>query len=203
VLSDHRGVLVAADTDEEGLVLRGQSGQRARVGELAGTEVSVGVENRYEQVFSGSDPSDRVVTFSSLDQPHGDELTWVQVRLDGDGLTAVCAAELLDGDEGLDVDSERPVNGGTTSDALRLSHLLIQLGSGPLWEGSRRWRSLGGELTVELVVDRTGHVDVEFRLAPRPWEPTWAASAVIRYTLGDLTAVGRALEGWVDTQMRD
>lgn len=95
-------------------------------------------------VFSGSDPSDRAVTFSSLDQPHGDALTWVQVRLDGEGLTAACSAELLDGDEGLDVDSEKPTNGGTATEALRLSHLLIQLGSGPLWDGSRRWRSLGG-----------------------------------------------------------
>ena len=67
-------------------------------------------------VFSGSDPSGRVVTFSSLDQPHGDSLTWVHIRLDGEGLIAVCAAELLDGDEGLDVDSEKPSNGETTTD---------------------------------------------------------------------------------------
>ncbi|MGB6057258.1 MAG: DUF6228 family protein [Microthrixaceae bacterium] len=154
-------------------------------------------------IFSGSDPSDRLVTFSSLDQPHGDALTWVKVRLDGSGLTATCSAELLDGDEGLDVDSEKPTNGGTTTDALRLSHLLIQLGSGPLWDGSRHWRSLGGEFTVGLVVDRTGHVDVDFRLAPQPWEPTWTASALLQYTLGDLTTVGMALERWVDAQLRD
>lgn len=152
-------------------------------------------------VFSGSDPSGRSVTFSHLDQPHSDALTWVRVHLDGEGLSAACSTESLDGDEGFDLDSDEAFGQGTRIDSLRLSRLLVDLGSGPQWEGPRRWRTLGGELIVGLVVDRTGHVDVDFRITP-PWEPTWTASNVLRYTMGDLISAGHELARWVDAQIR-
>lgn len=83
-------------------------------------------------VFLGSDPSDRRVTFSRLEQPHNDELTFIGVQLDCDGLTASCSTESLDGDLGIDLDSATPTAQGTTTNLVRLSGLLVDLGSGPL-----------------------------------------------------------------------
>lgn len=153
-------------------------------------------------VFSGSDPSGRTVTFSDLEHPHGDPLTWFRVELAGEGLTAACSTESIDGDDGLDLDSETRSGEGTRTESIRLSRLFVELGSGTRWEGDRRWRSLGGELAIDLVVDRTGHVDVTFRLAPQPWETTWTASIALRYTLGDLISAGHMLDKWVQAQMR-
>jgi hypothetical protein len=152
-------------------------------------------------VFSGSEPSGRTVTFSHLEQPHGDSLTWLRVDLAGEGLAAACSTESLDGDDGLDLDSETKSGEGTRVESVRLSHLFVELGSGARWEGDRRWRSLGGELAIDLAVDRTGHVDVTFRLAPRPWEATWSASVVLRYALGDLISAGHDLDRWVQAQI--
>lgn len=152
-------------------------------------------------VFSGSDPCGRTVTFSSLEQPYGDSLTTVSVRLDAKRLSASSEADLLDGDEGLDGASHELPGGGTRFDPLKLSRLLIDLGRGPLWGGSRRWRTLGNELAIELVVDSTGHVEVGFRLVSNAQEPTWSASTKLTYAMGDLASTGDALARWVDAQL--
>jgi Family of unknown function (DUF6228) len=153
-------------------------------------------------VFSGSPPLDRSVTFSSLVRPHGDALTWLRVQIAGDGLVASCSIESLDGDLGLDPDSEATPTGVTQVEMGRLSQMLVELGSGPLWDGPRRWRTLHGELTVELVVDRTGHVDINFLLAPMPWQTTWTTSCALQYVLGDLVSTGHELRTWIDAQLR-
>ncbi|HWJ64830.1 MAG TPA: hypothetical protein VNS19_22845 [Acidimicrobiales bacterium] len=120
--------------------------------------------------FSGSDPSGAQVTLSELDQPHADELTWLRVEIGGEKLQAACSTMSLHGDDGLDLNSEAPSGTGTTIDSICLGPLMVALGSGPLWDGPRRWRTIGGELGVEFTVDRTGHVDVDWdcRAAARP-----------------------------------
>ncbi|MBX3285076.1 MAG: hypothetical protein KF703_07010 [Actinobacteria bacterium] len=151
--------------------------------------------------LSGSDPSSSYVTLSELEQPDADPLTWLRVQIDGDGLRAACATESFNGDDGLDLNSEEQVGDGTRIESIRLGQLMVDLGSGPLWEEPRRWRTIGGELGVVFNVDRLGHVDVDFRLTPIPWQPTWSASTLLRYTMGDLISTGRRLTSWIDSQV--
>ena len=150
-------------------------------------------------VLAGTDPSDARVAFSDFTQPHDDARTWLRVHLSGEGLSAACAIETLGGDDGQTVDPGAG-EGVRPHESVRLSQLLVDLGSGPLWEGTRHWRTINGELAVELVVDRHGHVDVTFRLVPLPWHATWMASTTLGYALGDLIGAGRDLANWVDIQ---
>ena len=145
-------------------------------------------------VFVGSDPSGRAVTLADVQRPHGDELTLFRVQIEADGVSASCGVESLGGDHGFLVDPE-----DTTTElgaSTRLSELLSALGTGPLWAGERHWRSLGGELQLRMTVDALGHVDVLFEVGPQPWRPTWSASCVLRYDLGDLAETGRQLAEW-------
>lgn len=153
--------------------------------------------------LNGSEPSSRKVAFSEVERPHGDELTFFVVHIVGERLDASCSIESLGGDSGFDVESEQSTpGGGSTMEPLRLSKLLVDLGSGPLWSGERCWRSLAGELEVALSVDDLGHVDVRVQISPRPWNPPWSASCTLRYSLGDLSRRGSDLGHWFDEAIK-
>ena len=82
-----------------------------------------------------------------------------------------------------------------------MSQLLNTLGRGPAWDGARSWQSLGGELRVEFRTDPFGHVAIRFVIAPKPWTPTWSASCVFEYDLGDLTRLAGELSEWFRAQI--
>ena len=153
--------------------------------------------------FDGSARSSRRVVLLDVERPHANELTLFVVRIADDYLEASCSIESLGGDSGFDLDSELQTRSGvSTTQHIRLSKLFVDLGSGALWEGHRRWRSLAGELEVSLAVDDFGHVDVTFQISPRPWEPTWSATCTLRYNLGDLARLGTELGQWFDESTR-
>ena len=58
-------------------------------------------------------------------QPHGDVLTWFRVEIVGEGLTAACSTESLNGDDGLDLDSETKSSEGTRVESVRLNAAMI------------------------------------------------------------------------------
>ena len=149
-------------------------------------------------VFEDLGPPRRSVTFHSVEQPHNDSLTFVLVTIEANGLSATSPIETLNGDGGVDIDSERPTASGSTSDLAHLSTFLESLGAGPAWEGERRWGSLGNELVVAATVDNLGHVSLTTKLQPQPWRPTWSASCTIGLTLGDLQSKADDLRGWIE-----
>lgn len=142
----------------------------------------------------------RTVRFESIERPHGDALTFLLVTIEAHGLSATTSIETRDGDGGFDLDSERPTASGSTSDLSHLSGFLESLATGPVWEGKRRWGSLGNELVVSAGVDLLGHVTMEFTVAPQPWRPSWSATCSVSSTLGDLRSKSSDLRQWVAEQ---
>ncbi len=148
-------------------------------------------------VFEELGTPSRSITFESIERPHDDALTFLLVTIEAHGLSASSSVETLDGDAGVDLDSERPTASGSTSDLSHLSAFLESLAGGPLWQGQRQWGSPGNELVVAVGVDALGHVSLEFTLAPQPWQPTWSASCTVGLTLGDLQSTASELRHWV------
>jgi hypothetical protein len=141
------------------------------------------------------------VRFVAQERPHGDELTLVSVELRGGGLDASSTVESLAGDHGVKAEPVRQRGDVTEYEDIRLSDFLIELSTAPhAWDGSRGWRSLANELCVDASCDSLGHVTLAVTLQPRPWEPSWSATARLRYPLGDLNDVGRELGAWFDAQ---
>jgi hypothetical protein len=125
------------------------------------------------------------VRFISLERPHGDELTFVMVEIRGPGLDARMAVESLSGDHGARADPTASDGDVVSFEDVRLSDFLIDLSTSPrVWDGSRAWRSLADELRVNATCDSLGHVTLTVTLQPRPWKPTWAATATLHYHLG-------------------
>ena len=152
-------------------------------------------------VLRGDPAEARTVTFSAVERPHGDALTFFLVEIDAAGLTASCSIESLDGDEGYDADATESEGVVERRQLARLSDFLRQLGQDEPWDGKRAWKSLTGELTVSASVDRRGHVLLDFEIAPRPWKPTWLARASLHYDLGDLVGLGNQLHNWFIDQI--
>jgi hypothetical protein len=152
-------------------------------------------------VFEELGTPSRFVRFESIERPHGDALTFLLVTIEAHGLSATASIETLDGDGGVDLDSERPTASGSTSDLSHLSGFLESLATGPVWEGKRRWGSLGNELVVSAGVDLLGHVALEFTVVPQPWRPSWSATCGVSSTLGDLQSVAHELREWVADQV--
>jgi Family of unknown function (DUF6228) len=139
------------------------------------------------------------VRFISQERPHGDELTFVMVEICGRGLDSRMAVESLSGDHGARADLVASHGDVISFEDIRLSDFLIDLSTSPrAWDGSRVWRSLGNELRVNATCDSLGHVTLTVTLQPRPWKPTWAATATLQYHLGDLNELGRKLGAWFD-----
>lgn len=143
------------------------------------------------------------VRFVAQERPHGDELTLVSVELRSGGLDACSTVESLAGDYGVKAEPVRQRGDVTEYEDIRLSDFLIELSTAPhAWVGSRGWRSLANELCVDASCDSLGHVTLAFTLQPRPWEPSWSATARLRYPLGNLNEVGRELGSWFEAQWR-
>lgn len=117
------------------------------------------------------------VELSRPERPHSDELTFFGVTLTGDGLEARTSVESIGGDE--------------------LGGFLRLLGEAPrAWDGEKHWQSLARELTIAATCDVHGHVALAVSIAPRPWEPTWSATARVEYALGELLAVASDVDAW-------
>jgi len=54
---------------------------------------------------------------------------------------------------------------------------------------------------VEVRTDPLGHVTIRFVIASMPWTPTWSASCVLEYVLGDLTRLAGELSEWFASQV--
>jgi len=147
--------------------------------------------------FTVSPPDSPVaVTFGKPEQPHGDELTFFEVHLVAEGLNAGIVAESLSGDWGVRELPEQSEGDVTRFEDISLSGFLRELGGAMPWDGFKRWRSLADELSFGASCDLSGHVTLVAAIRPRPWEPTWEASATFMYALGDLPSVADALELW-------
>lgn len=146
--------------------------------------------------FSPPD-SDVVVQFGPPERPHSDELTLFAVTIHAHGLDAAATVESLSGDFGVRPDVQTQRGEVTEFDGAHLSGFLRELGqvSKP-WEGARHWRSLADELRIEATCDSLGHVTLVVTLTPRPWAPSWSASATFTYALGDLLRLADGMESW-------
>lgn len=115
--------------------------------------------------------------FSRPERPHGDELTFFQAAVAGDGLSAATAVESIHGDD--------------------LAGFLRDLGQAPqAWNGERQWQTIARELSASAACDSHGHVTLAVTVRPRPWEPTWWATVTLEYDLGDLIQVASEVEAW-------
>lgn len=125
----------------------------------------------------GLPDSETVVEFSRPERPHGDELTFFGVRIAGPGLEAQTSVESIGGDE--------------------LGDFLRSLGGEARpWDGEKLWQSLAREVTVAATCDVHGHVSLAVTISPRPWEPSWSATARVEYTLGELIEVASDVDYW-------
>lgn len=148
-------------------------------------------------VFQGSDTTNRTVTFSDATRPHKDALTLLVVSINTDGLTAEQSVELI-GDSGA-IENLPIGHSPPNTEDLGLGALFVGLSAGELWSGSIEWRSLAGELLVAITTNDVGHVEVEFKIQPTPWQSTWLASCTLAYDLGDLSRVGKDLGSWFES----
>jgi hypothetical protein len=156
-----------------------------------------GVLDEEDVVRLGTPDSNAYVLFSGKDQPHGDELTFFRVRLVGPDLDASGAVESIAGDHGLREPFADRGDGVLVAEHVRLVDWLRELSliSQP-WSGECGWRSLADELHVRATCDALGHVSLVVSLQPRPWEPLWTASVILRFALGDLGGVANDLDTW-------
>lgn len=148
-------------------------------------------------VFRGSDTTNRTVTFSDATRPHNDALTLLLVSINADGLTAEQSIELI-GDSGA-IENLPIGHCPPNTEDIGLGALFVGLSAGELWSGSIEWRSLAGELLVALTTNDVGHVEVEFKIQPTPWQSTWSASCTVVDNLGDLARVGNDLGSWFES----
>jgi hypothetical protein len=134
------------------------------------------------------------VSFGRPDLPEDDPRTVVGVTFTGRYLHADLAIETLDGDGGTRWEDRDVVH----RTGIGLGRFLR--GRGEVlrpWEGTTGWVSLQEELVVTATCDRRGVVTVEVSARERPGEPgTWGVSASFDLPLGDLIALGSAVEDW-------
>lgn len=134
------------------------------------------------------------VSFGRPDFPEDDPRTVFGVTFTGRDLHADVAIETLDGDGGTRWE-DRDVAHRT---GIGLGRFVRGLGEALRpWEGTTGWVSLREELVVTAVCNRRGTVTVEVAARERPGEPeTWGVSASFALPLGDLIALGTAVEDW-------